>query len=805
GGVGREGDPYEQHADAVADKVVRGESAEAALDASPGGGGAAMGAIQRKSSGVEAMPVIDVESDLPPMGVKPMPVVDVDNDLPPMGVETLPVIDIYSDLEAVESEETESTLLRDLEQELSEKAHEKRLQDLEQRRVRVQKSLDSAVAREDTREQNAYRIELQKIATKAKQLNDEAIASGARDDLQVLRDPGKGPIAVHKVIKKHRPDVTLEETEMAVSYRTGRGGESSHSEKSEVKDGAQITETHDRTKTVLNDTETRTKQYADGVDTFTDTEETTTNYRHGKREKKESSSSETADGRFKREQSTTTSHQAGQSEWSADQTTQTGDNVTKRNKKTSVTYGRGGVGAQRTDSTFEGQVDQDGNETGVTNTTTREMSGTFKDGEGTVAGDVKHERARKHSKHVETKAYGGAGFSVSVKVKKVTEPDAIYYLLVTSVTLKVSAGVAAEGDTARGEDKANGKVTASGGGTVSVSLSASQRLDEGGMTSYLNMLEQASSGTSNGGRRELAVIATAASSGPDAAYSLYKGAKTAMGSADAAKGLQDGESVQLDGNVAVEGSAGLEGSRGKASAGFKGTAGVSSNRKVLIKREGDKIIVTLYVTHGYKVGGEGSAGYGPASATVGHERERSSGRTVQIVLSESDPDFQKKYEALTGCVTQDDLSKTLQEQNFSDEELKSDSQNATETDTTKMGLGLGPAGFDIAGGNEWSDEVVIEDGQLKRKIRGANNRSGGVSLDLKKISASGGWLAEQLLGDSKLAEDPIAMVGCWFDGGGCIDTNHTAPPSVRLTGGPGLMWELLDAGLGTLNPCGMHE
>ncbi len=39
GGVGQAGDPYERHADAVADQVVRGESAAGLLDAMPGSGG----------------------------------------------------------------------------------------------------------------------------------------------------------------------------------------------------------------------------------------------------------------------------------------------------------------------------------------------------------------------------------------------------------------------------------------------------------------------------------------------------------------------------------------------------------------------------------------------------------------------------------------------------------------------------------------------------------------------------------------------------------------------------------------------
>ena len=52
GGVGEEGDPYERHADAVADAVVAGRSAEPLLDQF-GGGGGARGAVERKvASGV---------------------------------------------------------------------------------------------------------------------------------------------------------------------------------------------------------------------------------------------------------------------------------------------------------------------------------------------------------------------------------------------------------------------------------------------------------------------------------------------------------------------------------------------------------------------------------------------------------------------------------------------------------------------------------------------------------------------------------------------------------------------------------
>lgn len=52
GGVGEAGDPYERHADAVADLVVQGRSAEALLDQHAGGDGAhARGMVQRQEGG----------------------------------------------------------------------------------------------------------------------------------------------------------------------------------------------------------------------------------------------------------------------------------------------------------------------------------------------------------------------------------------------------------------------------------------------------------------------------------------------------------------------------------------------------------------------------------------------------------------------------------------------------------------------------------------------------------------------------------------------------------------------------------
>lgn len=60
GGVGQVGDAYEQHADAVADTVVRGDSASGLLDSFTGGGSAgatASGGVQHKALQLEATPL----------------------------------------------------------------------------------------------------------------------------------------------------------------------------------------------------------------------------------------------------------------------------------------------------------------------------------------------------------------------------------------------------------------------------------------------------------------------------------------------------------------------------------------------------------------------------------------------------------------------------------------------------------------------------------------------------------------------------------------------------------------------------
>jgi hypothetical protein len=54
-GVGRQGDPYEQHADAVADRVVRGESAEGLFDQMAGGGSHGVVQLSPAGDGAHAM------------------------------------------------------------------------------------------------------------------------------------------------------------------------------------------------------------------------------------------------------------------------------------------------------------------------------------------------------------------------------------------------------------------------------------------------------------------------------------------------------------------------------------------------------------------------------------------------------------------------------------------------------------------------------------------------------------------------------------------------------------------------------
>jgi len=71
GGVGQAGDAYEQHADAVADQVVQGKSAQSLLDSMGGGGGAS---VQRKVQR-SGTPLTDTE--LPGLGFSTIQVSDL--------------------------------------------------------------------------------------------------------------------------------------------------------------------------------------------------------------------------------------------------------------------------------------------------------------------------------------------------------------------------------------------------------------------------------------------------------------------------------------------------------------------------------------------------------------------------------------------------------------------------------------------------------------------------------------------------------------------------------------------------------
>ena len=62
GGVGQEGDAHERHADAVADKVVRGESAAALLGAHAGAAAPVGGAVQRKPK-AGATNTVEIKTD----------------------------------------------------------------------------------------------------------------------------------------------------------------------------------------------------------------------------------------------------------------------------------------------------------------------------------------------------------------------------------------------------------------------------------------------------------------------------------------------------------------------------------------------------------------------------------------------------------------------------------------------------------------------------------------------------------------------------------------------------------------------
>lgn len=600
------------------------------------------------------------------------------------------------------------------------------------------------------RRQQKFKVEGALARVKARIAKNRERQGVLNEDLATLTHPGSLPSQRTAVLKRHSADTELEaevKTDPAVSglagaeeastYGNGRHATYTKSEKKASRKrklgevlgmgpGNTTTETVE-----VEDGQGKGKRTRDVKRGFLN-EETVNSGRH----------ESTRDGRTHVvERKHTDRRKLGEREDITEESHQIGDEkkTTTRGKKT--TFDQGMLGRERTTRVENMEVDGDGKPTrGWSREHTNTAKVGIQKGEAKAEADHKSEVGGKHGKHLSTRAFGGAGFSVGLKIEK---KDGKYFV-VTTVTVRGNAGVGA--DLEKGSST-KGTVGATGELSGSATMSSRRVLKPAEYETYLGSLEAASSGHSNGGSRELAVIYAAATNGPQEAYNMIKGVRAQLGNADEAKALQDGEAIQLDTNLKGEAKGAVGGESGKSKVGLSGKAGASRDRQVLVERRDGKVIVTIMMKDAATVGAGASVGMGHVAGSQAEERTRGAVRTVRIALDPNQPGFDKKYEALVGASDAQALNTATHD--LSADEVTLDSDGTVDGGKSTTGISVGPVGLDITRGHNYTDNYVLEDGVVKRKVEGSNSGGAEAHVNLGKTGPAG-WLVKQALGDDKL-------------------------------------------------------
>lgn len=565
-----------------------------------------------------------------------------------------------------------------------------------------------------------------------------------KQDLAILRDPFADPADRHAVLRRQDPEASASPASTSSDVeRQTRLGDRVQSEKSSTLQGGRQTTKERTTKTGVAGQESDWKHVdedADGKDTV---------YRQQKRGLGGVEDTVGRRSEFKQDGKDVVetyerkdAHKAGERSSTTTRGEQIGDELHQAKTSKKTTYGRNGVAHTQGETVTEGKVDGDGNLVqGRKSEKSTTVGGTMKDGKLTGNADHSRTETRQHNKHLSTKTFGNAGASVSIQIERKDGQ----YILVTTITLKGGLGVGADGKA----DK--GGVAGTLGGTASVNgsvtLSTRKVLDEDGMLTYVAALQAASRGDSRGGSREMAVLFTAATQGPKEAIDLVQGARAQMGSADAARDLVEGEAVQLDTKLDVKGEGKAGATYGKGGLGASVKVGGGRDRQVLVERKGGKVHITVVMVDSETFGGGATASYGHAGGKFATEETEKRTRLVKFVLDPSDADFDERYAEITGASEPAALDKARS--NAGKDRVETSEEGRGTEGSTTTGVTLGPMGLDLTNGHSYTDTYVIEDGELKRKIRGANGGGAEAYLDLDQLGAPG-WVAKQLLGDSKL-------------------------------------------------------
>jgi hypothetical protein len=587
-----------------------------------------------------------------------------------------------------------------------------------------------------------------KLAAKRAELQAK-LAQAARD-LKLVTEPGATTAALNEMLSRRGKDVTVGSTtdESGHGWRFTEKGwvRAATTERSNVAGGAAVTDKSTTTTVVdplsgVTKTTTQGTTVAAGGQSASKTTTTSQGvswtggelaYTTGKATKTTESDEAKAYAKSTTSGESTKIGLGGVIK-TRESSEQVGSTVASTKSSSGITRGEGKVGYTAAKTQTFGEVDETGQLVKGTSSTVKQDVGAIIGPEGVGGyGAVSKEVKQQHSKGVYTSGSAGADCKFVVSVKELKDRDPVQYQLVTTIVVggRLGVGGGAERET---ESKGSASGGASGSASGSVTVSFVHTLSEAEKNTYLNRINAAAGGASEGSNKEFAILATAARSGPEAARSMINSVRTATGSATGAKEMAEGSSIELGAEGKLEG--GLTGggkTGGGGSVGVEVGGSKTSGIKVRVGKKGGKVVLSVAVSgeDAWKLGA--SAGYGVASMGYTHESKTGASRSVSFTLDPNDPDYDKQFAEIRAATSIEQL-KLLMVKYPKLLGAHAESTTTGSTGTTKVGVGPVTGGI-TTGAERGETTETDEKGQVTKTYTGSN--VGGAELGAFGYKAS---------------------------------------------------------------------
>jgi hypothetical protein len=269
----------------------------------------------------------------------------------------------------------------------------------------------------------------------------------------------------------------------------------------------------------------------------------------------------------------------------------------------------------------------------------------------------------------------------------------------------------------------------SGSASASVTGAFTQKLSAEEKDKYLAAVRSGSGGA----YRELSIVEMAAAGRLDEAKAALKEINAATSSAEGAKKLAEGATVELTAEGTVGGTAGASGVRGRGSIG--GELGFTRTGRVgrMVSRQNGKIVIsiTVYGDTGVTVGG--SAGYGVGSMGYTHQGTEGATTTMTFVLDPNDPAFDAEFKEISAVSSKDSLQAVAQSR---PELLRSGTKGTSKsihgtTNATVAGVGLS-----VTEGGTYGEEETKEGLGVSHTYTGTGVLGGSLLAGGKRVSSS---------------------------------------------------------------------